>query len=423
MSDKPSIKRNVILLFLLQGANYIFPLLTLPWLTRALGPEGFGRIGFATAFCTYFALFSDYGFNLSATRQIAINRDDRTECSRIFWTTFTTKVILASAGFLFLLLATSLVPRLGQERPLLIIGYLAVVGTVLTPIWYFQGIERMAALTTVNLFARGATLPLVFILVREKGDVWLAMLITSGTGLLAGCLSMCALIRLRHVQWFAPSPTDIWHSLLDGWHLFLSSAAISLYTTSNTVVLGFVAGNIEVGYFTAVQRLIKAFQALASPLSQAVYPRISHLMHHSRDDAFALIQKVLKLQGVATFVLSIALLTGAELAVKTAFGHSYEASVPALRWLAPLPFLVGLSNVFGVQTMLPLGLKSVFSYILLASGLVNLLMIIPLSLQFGATGASASVCVTELLVTVTMGFYLIRRAVPIFGRANATTSE
>lgn len=131
----------------------------------------------------------------------------------------------------------------------------------------------------------------------------------------------------------------------------------------------------------------------------------------------------MRLQGLATLVLSMALLIGAGLAVRTIFGNSYEASIPALRWLAPLPFLIGLSNVFGIQTMLPLGLKSAFSRILLATGVINLLMIIPLAMRFGATGASASVCITELLVTIAMGFYLIKREIPIFGRANATTLE
>lgn len=420
MDVKPSIRRNIVSLLFLQGANYIFPLITLPWFTRTLGPDGFGRIGFATAFCMYFSLLSDYGFNLSATRQIAIHRDNQAECSRIFWSTFTTKFILSFVGFLLLLFLCIIMPRLAQERTLLVTGYLSVVGTVLTPVWYFQGIERLTVLTKVNLTARIVTLPVIFILVRSKDDVLLAMLITSTTGLIAGCLSILAMIRLHKILWAPPSFFDIWRALHDGWHLFVSSAAVSLYTTSNTVILGFIAGNAEVGYFTAAQRLIKAAQSMVTPLSQAVYPRISHLMQSSRDDAFVLIRKVLRMQGIITLVLSLVLLIGASVAVEIAFGQSYVASVPVLRWLAPLPFFIGLSNVFGVQAMLPLGFHSAFSRILLASGLINLLIFVPLGYRFGAAGAGASVCITELLVTIAMALYLNRRAVPIFVSAKAS---
>jgi O-antigen/teichoic acid export membrane protein len=399
MNDKPSIRRNVISLFLLQGANYIFPLLTLPWLTRTLGPDGFGRIGFATAFCMYFSLFSDYGFNLSATRRIAIHRDDRIECSRIFWATFTTKVILAVAGFLFLLVVTSVVSRLTQERPLLIIGYLAVVGTVLTPIWYFQGIEQMTALTIVNLIARGATLPLIFILVHGKDDVWLAMLITSATGLLAGCFSIVALVRLRHVHWIAPSIADIRQSIQDGWHLFVSSVGISFYTTSTTIILGFVAGNVEVGYFTAAQRLIRASQAMITPLSQAVYPRISHLMHNSRDEAFALINKVFKLQSGLTFLVSLTLFLGAPFVIKVVFGPTYINAITTLRWLAPLPFVIGLSNIFAMQILLPLGFDRMVTNIVIFVGIVNIFAVFLLSKLYGSSGASVAVLFAEILVT------------------------
>ena len=422
MYNHPSIRRNVISLFFLQGANYIFPLLTIPWLARVLGPDGFGRIGFATAFCLYFSLFSDYGFNLSATREIAIHRDSCEERSRIFWSTFFTKVILAFAGLLILLFLTFFVGRIAQERSLLITGYLMVAGSVLTPTWYFQGIERMSILTAANLFARCITLPLIFILIHGKDDVWLAMLISSSTCFVSGCLSMGVLVSLHHVKWFPPSLSDIRRSLIDGWHLFVSSAAVSLYTTTSTVALGFLCGNAAVGYFSAAQRLLRAIQAMLSPLTQAVYPRISHLMHHSRNDAFALIRKVMRIQGAVTFVASVVLLLGADIIIRLAFGPDYQAAVPAFRCLAPLPFLIGLSNVFGVQTMLPLGMKVVFSRILLASGILNLLMIVPLGLAFGATGAGASICITEFVVTVAMGLY-VTRAVPVIWCAGATASE
>ena len=94
-----SLKANVASLFLVQLANYAMPLITLPWLTRTLGPDGFGRLSFCTAINAYLVLLCDFGFNLSATRDIAVHSHDKLERSRIFWTTLTAKASLAVLGF------------------------------------------------------------------------------------------------------------------------------------------------------------------------------------------------------------------------------------------------------------------------------------------------------------------------------------
>lgn len=405
--NKPSLRHNIFSLALLQGGNYLFPLLTLPWLTRVLGVEGFGRIGFATAFCMNFSLFSDYGFNLSATRQISIHRSDRVMRSRIFWSTLATKSILALAGFVLLVLLTIFVQRLSADKNLLLVGYIAVIGTVITPVWYFQGVEQMSILTKVNLAARTAALPIIFLTVRQPDDLLMAMIITSGSGLFAGCLSMAMLVRLKQVDWMRPTFTDIKESLYDGWHLFISSAASSLSTVSTTVILGFIAGNTEVGYFTAAQRLARAAQAMIAPINQAIYPRISHLMHHSRNEAFALIRKLLKMQVMITLAISIAIVITAKLVTSIVFGNGYEASVTTLRWLAPIPFFGGLTNVFGVQTMIPLGRQEAFSRIIMVGGLVNLAMMALLGSSFGASGAGAAICISDFITMACMSTYVI----------------
>lgn len=416
MQRQPSLRRNIAALYVVQFTNYLVPLLTLPWLTRALGPEGFGRYSFCLAVNGYFVLLADYGFNLSATREIALHGADRRARSAIFWNTFFAKALLGSAGLPLLLLLSCGFARLAAERGLLLTGYLLVLGNVLTPTWYFQGTERQALLSAVLVAVRLLSVPALVWLVRSPADMGPAVAISAGIPVAVGLLCLAVLAREGGVDRVHLDPGGVLGVLREGWHLFLSTASTSLYGISNAVLVGLLAGNVAVGYYSAAERLAQAAQGLLIPLSQSVYPRISRLMGESRQRAFELIHRVLLAQGGLSLALSLGLFGAAVVVVRLVYGPAYAAAVEPLRWLAFLPFLVGLSNVFGIQTMLPLGMKRTFTAVLLAAGLLNVLALLLLAPARGATGGAIALFGTELFVTVAMALVLLRAEVPLFRR-------
>jgi len=200
----------------------------------------------------------------------------------------------------------------------------------------------------------------------------------------------------------------------EGWHIFVSTAAISLYTNGNTFVLGLIAGNTAVGYFSAADKLVRAVQGLLSPVSQAIYPHISSLAVRSREAAVEFVRKSLRWMGLFSFLMSILLLILAEPLVRLFLGDGFGISVTVLRVMAFLPFIVALSNVFGMQTMLPFGMKKLFSKIIVSAGLVSLLLIIPLSYMYGPGGAALAVLLTEILITLVMGITLQMKGFDLF---------
>jgi PST family polysaccharide transporter len=414
MPRKPSLRKNIAALFAVQIASYAAPLVTLPWLTRVLGPSAFGRLSFCAAVTSYFVLFADYGFNLSATRQIAVHWDDRAGRSKIFWNTMTIKALLAAAGFPCLLLLTLCVHRLGEEQPLLLINYLTVLGTVLTPTWYFLGTERQAILSGITIAVRVISVPAIFLLVRSIKDVQVAALIPSGMTVVGGLLCLAYLMGDKQLDRMQVDRGELVATLRDGWHLFVSTASISLYQATNTVVLGLVAGSAAVGHYSAAEKVIQACQGLLVPISQSVYPRVSRLMQESRTAAFALIRKVLRIQGSVAFALSLLLFALAPLLIRLLYGIDYEETISVLRWLAVLPFLIGLSNVFGVQTMLAMGMNQLVTRILVIAGALNVVILFVLTHWFGAVGAAMAVAGTELFVTAVMALILRRRNLPVF---------
>ncbi len=402
-------RKNIVSLFTLQGANYFLPLITVPYLVRVLGAENFGRIAFAQAFIQYFVVLTNYGFDLSATRAVALVRDDPERLSSLFSTVMIVKSALMVLGFGVMLLIVKLVPGFDRDWSLYVVVYLIVVGNVLFPIWLFQGLERMRYITTLTLFARSLVVIAIFAFVHHRGDYRLAAALQAGGMVIAGLLALAVIPRLGHMRMRWPDIAQLRQVMVDGWHVFLSTAAISLYTSSNIFFLGLLTNSTAVGYFAAAEKLIKAVQGLITPVSQAVYPHIATLAVRSREAALAFIGKLLRVQGIATLILSFLLFILAKPLVHLLLGIRFQASVGLVEWMAALPFVIGLSNVFGIQTMLNFDMKQTFSLILVASGLINIALIIPLAHWLGAEGAAISVLLTEIVVTILMGVALMRR--------------
>lgn len=416
LMDKKIIS-NILALFGIQGVNYFIPLITLPYLVNTLGPASYGTLGFSIAFIQYFCLITDYGFNLSASRRVAMHSSDKSELSRIFWHVILCKTMLAILGTLILAVACYFVPSLQMQRKVIWAAYGIVIGNILFPIWLFQGKEQMGFSSFVNILSRLISIPLIFIFVKGEDDAWIAAGITSLTAIFGGLISV---FFLWHKEWILFQRIRYKQIILEyreGWHVFLSTAAISLYTTSITVILGFAAGPIAVGYFVAADKLRQAVQGLLVPISQALYPRINSLMVNQPESAFLYLRRLLRYFSLGGLLLSLSIFIFSPLAIKTLYGESYQSSVTVLYILAFCPFLVAVSNVLGIQTMLVLGFNKAFSRILMCSGLLCLAIVFPFSFLWKELGAAWSVLLAESSVTIMMLFFIWYKKIPLYKKS------
>ena len=403
-----SLKKNIGSLLVVQAANYLLPLVTVPYLAHVLGARGFGRIAFAQAFAQYFVVLTDFGFNLTATRQVAIVRDDISKLSKLFNAVMATKLVLMSAGFTMVLILTANVGILRQDSELCRISYLSVLGNVMFPVWLLQGAERMERITTFIVSARVLSVIAIFAFVRSASDINFAAVIQSSALIIAGIFALASLSSVARLNVRLPQIGDMTAVMSDSWPVFLSTAAVSLYTSTNIFVLGLETNPIVVGYFSGAEKIVRAAQGALNPISQSVYPHVVNLMTRSRDLTFKFLRKLLALQSGAMFIVSVALFVSAAPAVKFLLGAKFGPSVDIIRWMAALPFLVGISNVLGIQTMLVFDMKRAFTRIIVVAGLLNVLMLIPLAHVFGGVGAAMSVVATESVVTLLMTAVLYR---------------
>jgi PST family polysaccharide transporter len=403
------LKRNLLSLFVEHGANYVLPIITIPYLLRVLGSGNFGRLAFSQALISYFSILSEYGFNLSATKRVAAIGDDPEQLSRFSLSVFLIKFILMLVCFIIMLAIVWFIPALHTDMTLYIASFLSVIGGVIFPTWLFQGLERMSQIVITSLLARAVTVAAIFAFVRRPEDYRLAAGIQASSTVISGLATSFLLPTLvfRH-SCKIPSWADIKQTLSDGWHLFVSNVSVTLYTNSNVFVLGLLATPGIVGQFSAAEKLVKATVSLFSPVSQAVYPHIARQSEESSDDALKITRRLLLLQGSFTLAVSTGLLLWARPIILVIFGNSFSSSIILVQMMAFLPFIIGVSNVLGIHMMLNFGLTRAFSRIAISLGLINITLLFILVPRLQAIGAAMSAVLSEVVVTLAMALVVWR---------------
>ncbi|MDY0083219.1 MAG: flippase [Ignavibacteriaceae bacterium] len=405
--------KNFTSLSLLQLANYIFPVITLPYLVRVLGPEKYGLINFATAFTAYFNIITDYGFNLSATQEISVNRNRKEKISEIFSSVLIIKVLLFLLSAVIFFLVVVIFPLFHNDYDLYTITFIGVLGTVLFPLWLYQGIEQMKYILIINVVIRSLTVVMIFLLVKVENDYLLLAIIYTVTQLLIGIVGLIFAFKKFKLNYLLSSKNQLIDQLKKGWDLFLSSIWINLYTTSNVFILGLFAPNNVVGYFAAANKIRIAFQGILSSMSQSVFPYVNKLLSESYQKFIAFNQKLLKISVTVGIIISVFLFLFAEPIVNIVLGSEYSASIIVLRIIAWLPLIIFLSNVFGIQTMLPLNFHKNFAKILFFAALINLSILFLIVPFYMEVGTSVSMLLTEIFVTVSFFIFVKRKNIQI----------
>lgn len=402
----PRLRHNIAALGLVQLGNYLVPLLTLPYLTRVLGAEEFGRVIFVQGVIAFLILLVDFGFSWSTTKHIAAQRSNRHEVSRISCATWLVQWLLVVLSAAVIWMLTLYVPRMRVDASLYFWGFGIVLGQVLFPLWLLQGLEKMKAVALIQLGSRLFSLPLLFVMVKGPEDAHLAVGFQSVVAMVAGGLSILWILRMRLVDWCRPTMVDLLEVVREGGALFFSRVSISVYTTLIPVALGAWAGHTQLAYFNLADRLRLVVTSVIVPVLQALFPRMSLLYQSDHAAASQLAKKVALGVFALTSCAGVVLWFFAHDVVLIFGGENFDDAVPVLRWLIFVPCVVALSNLMGVQIMLPRGMNKAFIVILTIASLLSLLLMYPLIRYQQALGAAQLVFIVEVFVTVSMALYL-----------------
>ena len=389
--------KNATSLYAVQFAQYALPFISVPYLARVIKPDAWGLILMCQSFGVWLSYISEYGFGFSATRGIARVRDDSQAIKRIVSNTLCASGLLSCVTLVIAFGATLFVPTF-RDKP----GYLwlAWAGAVLqgcTPLWYFQGIEKMTTPAIITLGTRAAGLVAILLFVRTPADAWKVLAIYAVTALIG--LIWCLILVERWIGLQLPEPGGSLRTLREGWHMFVVRSAASIFTTANAFILGIFAPAKEVAFYGGAERLPSALLTLLTPFTQAFYPYMSHLMRDSYQNARRL--AIFMLMGVmgASFVACGVLQVFAPWVIWLLYGGAYAPAVPVLRVLSLIIPALALQNVLGVQWMLPKGLDVEFTRIVIAGTFIDVVLAIALTPHYGAIGMSIAVTTSNIVVS------------------------
>jgi PST family polysaccharide transporter len=393
--ERKTVLENFVSLSSLQSINYILPVIVLPYLIRIIGFEKFGLIAFAQALVQYFMIFTDYGFSLSATREISLCRHEKGRVCAVFSSVMTVKIILAVVSFFILLALINFVPKFSKDWLVYVLSFGAVIGNTLFPVWLFQGHEKMRFISIINIVAGMIYAVSIFIFIKEPGDYLLAPVLNSAYYLVAGISGLYVAFKRFDLSFNLQGYSSIAKELKAGWNVFISIISINAYTTTRVFAVGLLTNNILTGYYAIGEKIANVFQTFPlESLSQAIYPRLNSIFAKNKRRAFNLMNRI---QDSTTLIFIIVIpiaMLAAPLIVRVVCGSNCPEIILTLRVLLVGVFFVVI-NAFRIQFLLVWGKAKAYSKIHVIAALIGLPLIFVSILYYSYLGAALSTVAIE----------------------------
>lgn len=347
-----SLKKNFFYSSILTTANYVFPLLTYPYVARVLGVTNIGVCNFVDSVVNYFILFSMMGIGTIGIREVAKYRDQRDKLREAFSNLFVLNLIFTVVALVALLVAIHAVPTLYEHKELMYIGALKLVFNFLLIEWFYKGIEDFRYITFRSLVIRCIYVASVFLFVRDASDYNIYYLLMVLMTVVTAVINMTHSRKYVGFQFKNLSLTKYTKSFLVlGAYMFLTS----MYTSFNVAYLGFVCGSTQVGYYTTAVKFHGIILALFSAFTGVMLPRMSSLLSHGCEKEFKqyMDKSISILLSFSIPVVIFATILAPEI-IYIFSGSGYEGAITPMRIVMPLVFIIGYEQILIVQVLTPL---------------------------------------------------------------------
>lgn len=396
-----SLIESVFSLSILNGLNVLLPLVTLPYILRVIGAANYGTYAYVYAIISYLLLISNYGFNFSATKQIAQNRDNKKQIDIIYNSVIISRLLLTIAGIIFFAALSFILLDNADKQVLFILGLGIVFGDVFNPVWLFQGMEKMRYMTIVNALSKITFTMLIFILVSKAEDFRYLTLINSCGFLLAGLTSTIIAKKQFGITFFLPKRKDVKFQIKEGATLFGTSVGTNLYGNANVFILNFFVDSSLVGIYAVAEKIIKSSQTVTTPILQALFPHISKSF--SEDNVSSQITRIKDLSKKMFLLLvipNICIFAGAELLVNFFGGRGYETSVVLLRIMSPIFTIGALNYTLGIIGLVNMNRQKIFFKSVLFAGITSIVFLIATASYWGIYAASVAIPLSEIVLLI-----------------------
>jgi PST family polysaccharide transporter len=398
-SKRNRVFSNFMALGILQGTNFLLPVLVIPFVIKKIGADGYGVVAVAQVVMLIFCTVCDYGFNLTATRELALHRNDAAKNARLFFNVLAAKMIICVTLFMLLLLLITAVPFFRAHFQLYLFGFTWVIGQALLVSWFFQGVEKMKYITIYTLLARLLFLALVFAFIRERSDNRFFILFMGVGSVIAGILSIIKAIRLCKLPIIRPTWVEIKHELKEGWPVMLSNISINTFLSINVFILRLFTNDLIAGYYSVAEKIFLATRQIPVMFSQAIYPPLCQLMQKGKMSTQSFFRAVYIPFLLLMLLAAILLFSFASFIISLFLGPDNGNAVLLLRLFCLGPVIVCL-HIPASQLLMAANQKKSYLRVLTAGTVLNIICNLLLVQVWGPVGTTVTVLLTELFITV-----------------------
>ena len=395
-NEKKIIAKNYVALLFIQGANFILPLIIFPYLVRTLDSEKYGLVMVAQSVALFLTIIVDFGFNISATREVANLKNDKEKLSQFYWNVLSIKFVLIIITFLLLLVLIFCVDKFSEDPLVYLFSFGLVLGQAIFPTWFFQGIEKMQVITIVNVAAKLFFTISLFFVVLSPADYEYVPIFNGLGFVISGLFGF--IFSLQYVKFVFPKLSQVKGIIENSFSLFFSNFAVSLYTSSNTLILGFFAGDSIAGVYASMEKLILAIKSMYSPLYQAIFPNLSTKPY---DEIRSYIDKIRIPIGFFGLVISIIIFFRAKEILMLAFDDALIVGFsPVFQILGFISILSSLNMLYVTLYFPSIKKYKIRMKILVSGGFLNLIIALSLVKFYTIYGVAISAVITELFILI-----------------------
>lgn len=392
-----SVKYNFIMNSILKMSSFLFPLITFPYVSRVLGADGNGKVAFANSVIYYFTTFASLGIPTYGIRRCAQCRDNKERLSRTVHELVVLSTVMSILSYIVLAVFILTVPKLRENAQVLWVCSASVLLNGLGVEWFYQAIEQYGYITYRNLAFKVLSVCLMFIFVKKPEDyiVYAGISVTATVG-----SNILNFFRIRKY---------ITVGFLSGYHIaqhikpsltfFFLTIATTVYTNLDTIMLGFMKGDAQVGYYNAATKTKSVLLGFVTAVGTVLLPRVSYYIEKGQKTQFKdIISKSVQIVCLLAVPLTLFFMFEAENAILFLAGKGYEKAVLPMIIIMPTILLIGLSNITGIQILVPLNREKDTIISTVCGAGVNLVFNTVFIPVYGAAGAAFGTLAAEMTV-------------------------
>lgn len=396
---KTSIKLNFIMNAILTMSQFIFPLITFPYISRVLEPEGTGMVSFATSVVAYFCMFSQLGIPTYGIRACAKVRDDREELSRTVQELFLINLFMCVLVYVSFFISLFAVPRFAQNKILFLIISSSILFNAIGMEWLYKALEQYSYITIRSIIFKVIAVIAMFLLVRQKSDT----VIYGAISIFAASASnIFNFIHAHHYISFRLVGNYNFRRHMKAILIFFAmSCATTIYTNLDTVMLGLIKTDTDVGYYNAAVKIKEVLLGVVTSLGTVLLPRASYYVeHHMMGEFYRVAKKAIQFVFFIATPLFLYFILFAKEGIFFLSGLAYGGSIRPMQIIMPTLLLIGLTNVMGIQMLIPLEKEKIVLYSEIAGAIVDLGINMILIPTMGAAGAAIGTLAAEMIVFI-----------------------